>query len=71
MLKPFTIHHGPGDYWQIEIPHEREWSEQWYALGHETPNFSVPAIRHKVCFYANGDCIEIRSTINSALENVR
>lgn len=47
MQEPFTIEYGidrDGErYWRITIPHGRNWNEQYYALGHEPPNFPVPA----------------------------
>jgi hypothetical protein len=52
MQEPFTIEYGidrDGErYWRITIPHGRNWNEQYYALGHEPPNFPVPAIPQSV-----------------------
>jgi hypothetical protein len=49
MLEPFFIEYGlcrdGKPYWSIEIPHSREWEEQYYALAHEKPRYPMPAIR--------------------------
>lgn len=38
---------------------------QMYYDGTLPANYPVPAVAYKVCFYASGDCIEIRSWKNS------
>lgn len=43
-MEPFTIYHGPGNVWQIEIPHGQDWNEQYYALAHRPPRYPVPAV---------------------------